>query len=180
MERRIKEFPAVKEIMSRIGRPEAGSHPHPVNYAEIYIELNPLDTWGSLGSKEELIEELEHELSAFPGVQLNFTQPIQNAFDELLTGIKAQLALKVFGEDLTVLRTKAQEIYNAIDIVPGLADLSVEQSFGQPQVQIVADREACARYGVTVSETQAFSRRKSSSASAASAKPPMQGLATTH
>jgi len=152
MERRIKEFPAVKEVMSRIGRPEAGSHPHPVNYAEIYIELNPRDTWGSLGSKGELIEGLEHELSAFPGIQLNFTQPIQNAFDELLTGIKAQLALKVFGEDLTVLRTKAQEIYNAIDLVPGLVDLSVEQSFGQPQLQIIADRDACSRYGVNVNK----------------------------
>jgi cobalt-zinc-cadmium resistance protein CzcA len=150
MEGNIKEFPAVKEVMSRIGRPEAGSHPHPVNYAEIYIELNPLKSWGSLGSKGELIEELEHELSSFPGIQLNFTQPIQNAFDELLTGIKAQLALKVFGEDLKVLRTKAQEIYNAIDIVPGLVDLSVEQSFGQPQIQIIADRDACSRYGVSV------------------------------
>ncbi len=152
MERTIKNFPAVKEVMSRIGRPEAGSHPHPVNYAEIYIELNPLNTWGSPRSKEALIEALEHELSSFPGIQLNFTQPIQNAFDELLTGIKAQLALKVFGEDLTILRTKAQEIYNAIDMVPGLADLSVEQSFGQPQLQIIADREACSRYGVNVNK----------------------------
>jgi len=149
MERRIKEFPAVKEVMSRIGRPEAGSHPHPVNYAEIYIELNPE---GSQGSKQDLIEELDHELSSFPGIQLNFTQPIQNAFDELLTGIKAQLALKVFGEDLTVLRTKAQEIYNAIDMVPGLVDLSVEQSFGQPQIQIIADRDACSRFGVNVNK----------------------------
>ena len=152
MERTIKEFPAVKEVMSRIGRPEAGSHPHPVNYAEIYIELNPSNTWGPLGSKEELIEELNHDLSSFAGIQLNFTQPIQNAFDELLTGIKAQLALKIFGEDLTVLRTKAQEIYNSIDLVPGLVDLSVEQSFGQPQIQIIADRDACSRYGVNVNK----------------------------
>ena len=97
-----------------------------------------------------MIEELNHELSSFPGIQLNFTQPIQNAFDELLTGIKAQLALKVFGEDLTILRTKAQEIFNAIDMVPGLVDLSVEQSYGQPQIQIIADRHACSRYGVNV------------------------------
>ena len=85
-------------------------------------------------------------------MQLNFTQPIQNAFDELLSGIKAQLAIKLYGEDLDVLREKAEEIRGAIDDVPGLVDLSAEQSFGQPQVQIVADREACARYGVTVSE----------------------------
>jgi cobalt-zinc-cadmium resistance protein CzcA len=150
MERTITQFPAVKEVMSRIGRPEAGSHPHPVNYAEIYIELNPLNTWSSPGNKEALIEELNQELSSFPGIQLNFTQPIQNAFDELLTGIKAQLALKLFGEDLATLREKSQEIFNAIDMVPGLVDLSIEQSYGQPQIQILADRHACSRYGVNV------------------------------
>jgi cobalt-zinc-cadmium resistance protein CzcA len=150
MERNIAQFPAVKEVMSRIGRPEAGSHPHPVNYAEIYIELNPSHTWTTPGNKDVLIEELNQELSSFPGIQLNFTQPIQNAFDELLTGIKAQLALKVFGEDLTTLREKSQEIFNAIDMVPGLVDLSIEQSYGQPQIQIIADRHACSRYGVNV------------------------------
>ncbi|MDP7422711.1 MAG: efflux RND transporter permease subunit, partial [bacterium] len=95
---------------------------------------------------------LNKDLSRLPGVQLNFTQPIQNAFDELLSGIKAQLAIKVFGEDMDMLREKAGEIGAAIDDVPGLVDLSVEQSFGQPQVRIVANRQACSRYGVTVGQ----------------------------
>ena len=82
------------------------------------------------------------------------TQPIQNAFDELLSGIKAQLAIKLYGEDLEVLRTKADQISAAIEDVPGLVDLSVEQSFGQPQVQIIADRAACSRYGIAVSQIQ--------------------------
>ena len=150
MERKIIDFSEVEEVISRIGRPEAGSHPHPVNYAEIHIELMPMSGWKSHSNKEELIEDLNHELSLYSGVQLNFTQPIQNAFDELLTGVKAQLAIMIFGEDLTVLRRKAQEIHDAIDIVPGLVDLSVEQSFGQPQVQVIADRAACSRYGVNV------------------------------
>jgi cobalt-zinc-cadmium resistance protein CzcA len=150
MERKIIEFSEVEEVISRIGRPEAGSHPHPVNYAEIHIELMPMSSWKSHSKKEELIEDLNHELSLYSGVQLNFTQPIQNAFDELLTGVKAQLAIMIFGEDLTVLRRKAQEIHDAIDVVPGLVDLSVEQSFGQPQVQVIADRAACSRYGVNV------------------------------
>ena len=150
MERKIIEFSEVEEVISRIGRPEAGSHPHPVNYAEIHIELMPMSGWKSHSNKDELIEDLNHELSLYSGVQLNFTQPIQNAFDELLTGVKAQLAIMIFGEDLTVLRRKAQEIHDAIDIVPGLVDLSVEQSFGQPQVQVIADRAACSRYGVNV------------------------------
>ncbi len=152
MERKIMEFDEVEETVSRIGRPEAGSHPHPVNYAEIHIELKPFKMWESTEDKKDLIEQLNAKLSNFPGVQMNFTQPIQNAFDELLSGIKAQLAIKIFGENLDILRQKAEEIRKAVAGVPGLVDLSVEQSFGQPQVQIIADRAACARYGVAVDE----------------------------
>ena len=152
LERRIMKYAEVKETVSRIGRPEAGSHPHPVNYAEIQIELKQLNKWPTYKNKRELIEALNNDLSSYPGVQLNFTQPIQNAFDELLSGIKAQLAIKIFGENLEILRLKANEIQNAIADVEGLVDLSVEQSYGQPQVQIIADRKACSRYGVTVNQ----------------------------
>lgn len=152
LERRITAFQEVEETVSRIGRPETGSHPHPVNYAEVHIGLKPLDEWTDYGSKRELIAALDRELSTYPGVNLNFTQPIQNAFDELLSGIKAQLAIKVFGEDLDTLREKAKEIQTAIADIPGLVDLSVEQSFGQPQIQVLADRQACSRYGVTVGD----------------------------
>ncbi len=152
MERKIMAFDAVKETVSRIGRPEAGSHPHPVNYAEVHIELKPAHEWKKYKSKAGLITALEKTLKTYPGVQLNFTQPIQNAFDELLSGVKSQLAIKLFGDDLSILKTKAEEIKSAIIDIPGLVDLSTEQSFGQPQVQIVADRQACSRYGVNVSE----------------------------
>ena len=152
MERAITELGPVEETVSRIGRPEAGSHPHPVNYAEVQVELKPRREWREFRSKAELIEAIGDRLKPFPGIQMNFTQPIQNAFDELLSGIKAQLAIKVYGEDLAVLRRKAEEIRGAIDNIPGLVDLSSEQSFGQPQVQIAADRQACGRYGVTVGE----------------------------
>ncbi|MBA7654656.1 Cobalt-zinc-cadmium resistance protein CzcA [subsurface metagenome] len=152
LERKIIAFEEVEEVVSRIGRPEAGSHPHPVNYAEIHIELKKQDNWPTYKSKKDLIEALNRTLSNYPGVQLNFTQPIQNAFDELLSGIKAQVAVKLFGEDLDVLKSKAQEIHNSIDNIPGLVDLAVEQSFGQPQIQIIADRQACSRYGINVSE----------------------------
>lgn len=152
MEREITQLAPVKETISRIGRPEAGSHPHPVNYAEVHVSLRPTREWGDLRDKQALIEAIDERLATFPGVQLNFTQPIQNAFDELLSGIKAQLAIKIYGEELDVLRQKAEEVRVAIADVPGLVDLAAEQSFGQPQVQVVADREACARYGVTVGE----------------------------
>ncbi len=154
LERKITSFPQVKEVVSRIGRPETGSHPHPVNYAEIHIELKPLSAWQYTKNKEELIEKMEKVLSVYPGVQLNFAQPIQNAFEELLTGVRAELAIKLFGEDVETLKQKAEVIREEISDVPGVADLSVEQSFGQPQVQIIVNREKCARYGINVDDVQ--------------------------
>ena len=152
LEKEIMKHDQVEETISRIGRPEAGSHPHPVNYAEIHAELKPFLDSSTFKNKQELVEALRTELSSYPGIQVNFTQPVQNAFDELLSGIKAQVAVKLFGEDLGILREKAEEIGTVLEEVPGLVDLSVEQSFGQPQVQIIADRPACARFGVTVDE----------------------------
>jgi len=152
LEKEIMKYDEVKEVISRIGRPEAGSHPHPVNYAEVHIELKPMSEWKRFKNKKEFVASLNTELKGYLGVQLNFTQPIQNAFAELLSGTKADLAIKVYGEDLETLRKEANNIKTAITGVEGLKDLSVEQSFGQPQVQIIANREECARRGVSVSE----------------------------
>jgi cobalt-zinc-cadmium resistance protein CzcA len=151
LERKILEFTEIEETISRIGRPEAGSHPHPVNTGEIHLELKSRKEWKNFSSKADLINTIRKKISVVPGIQFNFTQPIQNSFDELLSGVKTYLALKLFGEDLSVLRMKSEEIKEAIEDIPGLVDLSNEQNFGQPQIQVVADREACARYGVSVS-----------------------------
>jgi cobalt-zinc-cadmium resistance protein CzcA len=150
LEKMLLEFEEVESTVAKIGRPEAGGHPHPINSALIQTMLRPKSQWHRYRTKEELIQAIEKNLSRYPGIQLNFTQPIQHLFDDLLTGVRTQLALKLYGEDLDVLRKKAKEIQDAIETVPGLVDLSVEQNFGQPQVKIVADREACARYGVSV------------------------------
>lgn len=152
LERRIMQFDEVEMTLAKIGRPEAGSHPHPVNTAHIQMQLKPISQWKNIKSKEELIESINSALTGYPGVQLSFSQPIQNMFDELLSGVKTQLAIKLFGEDIDVLRNKAEEIKEVITPVKGLVDLATEQSFGQPQVQIVADREACARYGVNLTD----------------------------
>ena len=149
LERKIMKLQPVRETVSRIGRPEAGSHPHPVNYAEIHIEFKPKEDWGDFKNKQEIIDKLRTKLSVYPGINLNFSQPIQNSFDELLSGIKAFFAIKLYGEDLKVLRTKAEEIRKAIADIPGVVDLAVEQSFGQPQVQVILDRKKAARYGVS-------------------------------
>jgi cobalt-zinc-cadmium resistance protein CzcA len=140
--REALEIEGVDEIIARIGRPEAGSHPHPVNFSELHIELKPD------ADKPEIVAELRHRLEAFPGVQINISQPIQNQFDELLSGTKSQLAIKVYGEELNQIRGVAEKIGHAIEDVDGLVDLSVEQSYGQPQIKIILNREACARYGI--------------------------------
>jgi cobalt-zinc-cadmium resistance protein CzcA len=152
LERRIAKFDEVESTIAKIGRPEAGSHPHPVNFANIQIKLKDRDGWKKHKSKDELIGSLNDELSQYPGIQLNFTQPIQNLFDELLSGVRTQLAIKVYGDDLSNIRTLAEEIMVEIEGIPGLVDLATEQSYGQPQVQIEVDRSACSIYGVTVEE----------------------------
>ncbi|MCK4957535.1 MAG: efflux RND transporter permease subunit [Candidatus Cloacimonetes bacterium] len=152
LEREILKFEEVESTISKIGRPEAGSHPHPVNFSNIQIALKPVNKWKNYKSKEDLIAALNKTLSEYPGIQLNFTQPIQNMFDELLSGVRTQLAIKVYGEDLSILRSLAEEVKEVIEEVPGLVDLSTEQSFGQPQVQVIVDRKSCARYGVNASE----------------------------
>ena len=152
MERLINEYDEVEETLAKIGRPEAGSHPHPVNFANIQINLKPKDQWVKYRTKLQLIQALNKELSEYPGITLNFTQPIQNLFDELLSGVRTQLAIKLYGEDLRQLKSLAEEVKEVIEPIKGLVDLSTEQSFGQPQIQIVADRELCARYGVNVDE----------------------------
>jgi cobalt-zinc-cadmium resistance protein CzcA len=152
LEKKILTYKEVESTIAKIGRPEAGSHPHPVNFAHIQITLKPKKEWKDYNTKEQFIRVLNQELSQYPGIQLNFTQPIQNLFDELLSGVRTQLAIKLYGDDLSVLRSKAEEIRETIEGIPGLVDLAAEQSFGQPQVQVIADRDACARYGVNVSE----------------------------
>ena len=152
IEKKLIKIKDVHEVISRIGRPEAGSHPHPVNYAEIHIELKPPSEWSEYSSKDQIQERVRDELKTVTGLTTNFTQPIQNAFDELLSGTKAQIAINVYGENLNTLKTKAEEILHATQGVKGFTDVAAEQSFGQPQIKIVANRDACARYGIEISE----------------------------
>lgn len=152
LEKEVLKHHEVEQVVTKIGRPEAGSHPHPVNFANMQLKLKPLSEWKDHKTKLKFIDTLNKELSVYPGISLNFTQPIQNLFDELLSGVRTQLALKLYGEDLDVLRSKSEEIKEVIEGVPGLVDLATEKSFGQPQVQVIANREACARYGVDVNE----------------------------
>ena len=138
----IMDVEGIRETVSMIGRPEAGSHPHPVNFAMIHVELD------EPAEKARIVDELRDRLKAYPGIQVNFSQPIQHLFDEMLSGSRAQLAIKVYGEELDVIRETAEAMRVALEGIEGLVDLSVEQSFGQPQYQVVLDHDALARFGV--------------------------------
>ena len=140
--------------MTRIGRGEVGAHSDPVNSAEMFIMLIPKNKWRSPHSQEELEFTIREELGDISGVLTNFTQPISMTVDELLEGVRAELAIKLFGEEMDVLKQKADEIASAISRVRGTADVQVDQVYGTPQILITIDRHAIARYGVNVSDVQ--------------------------
>ena len=154
IEKTLKNIPEITGILSRIGRGEVGSHAHFVNDAEILIKLKPVEKWKKFKNKNELIQEIEHRLERFPGLNLNMTQPIAHNLDELITGVKAQLAIKIYGENFDILKEKSIQIKDLIASIKGAADVQVEQFTGQNHIQIVLNREKIARYGVNISEIQ--------------------------
>lgn len=154
-ERRLMaRFPEVTRVVTRVGRGEVGAHADPVNSAEAFVGLKPIHEWETAKTPDELYKEMGETFEDFPGVQFNFTQPIAAAVDELLTGTKAELAIKVFGPDMEVLKEKAAEIEAVIRTVPGAADVQKDQVTGTPQLRIVVDREAISRYGINVEDVQ--------------------------
>lgn len=152
LEEKLLAFPEVTYALSRIGRAEIGGDPEPVNNIEIYIGLKPVSTWESARNRDELQQKMQAELSQFPGLLLNFSQPIATRVDELLSGVKAQLAVKLFGPDLAVLSAKGREIESVIQNVKGTRDVAMEQIVGEAQLVIAPDRQALSRYGLSVSD----------------------------
>jgi len=154
VERRVMQIPEVTGAVSRIGRGEVGAHTDPINSAEMYILLKPRAEWRVAQTQEELQDIIRDELGDIPGVLTNFTQPIAMTVDELLEGVRAELAIKLFGDDLDVLKQKADEIARVVGTVTGAADVQVDQVSGTPQLLIRVDRQAIARYGINVADVQ--------------------------
>ncbi len=154
IEKALKDIPEVTGVLSRIGRGEVGSHAHFVNDAEILVQHKPVQRWEYFKNKNELMHEIEHRLEDFPGVNLNITQPIAHNLDELITGVKAQLAIKVYGRDFDVLKEKSIEIKEALLNMEGAANVQVEQFTGQNHIQVVLSREQIARFGVNINDIQ--------------------------
>ena len=152
IENALSEFPEVKTTVAMIGRAEKGETAD-VNYMEIYTELNPPDEWETDRSIEELADAMRDELNkVVPTAVVAFTQPIQMRVEELISGIRATLAAKIYGEDLNELDRLAREIKDLIAGVPGVADLSLEANVGKPQIRVRVDREGLARYGLNADD----------------------------
>jgi cobalt-zinc-cadmium resistance protein CzcA len=154
LERALLGFPEVTQVVSRIGRGEVGAHADPVNSAEIFVDLKPRAEWETAKNRDELVGAMQEHLGEFPGVQLNFTQPIAATVDELLTGIKAQIAVKLFGADLDVLLERADDIAQVLGGVEGASEVQVDQVSGQPQLRVDLNQAALSRYGIPVEQVQ--------------------------
>lgn len=152
LEEKLMAFPEVEYTLSRMGRAEIGGDPEPVNNIEIYIGLKPVSEWTSANDRYELQRLMEIELEQFPGLLLNFSQPIATRVDELLSGVKAQLAIKLFGPDLATLASKGQEIAAEIKAVEGARDVAMEQIVGEAQLVIKPNRQQLSRYGFSVGD----------------------------
>lgn len=152
LELKLKKYPEVTYVFSQIGRPELGGDPEPISNNELNVGLKPQSEWTTARSRQELIRVLQRDLSEHPGILLNFSQPIATRVDELLSGVKAQIAIKLFGEDLEVLGEKGREIEAAVKAISGAADVQMEQISGEAQLIVEADRDALARYGLNVSQ----------------------------
>ena len=157
VERQLMELDEVVSVVTRIGRGEVGAHTDPVNSAEMFLLLTPRDEWRVAG-QTELEDLIRDHLGEIPGVRTSFTQPIQMAVEELLEGVRAELAIKLFGDELEVLKTRADEIAGVVGTVRGAADVQVDQITGTPQLLIRVDREAVARWGLNVEEVQGVIR----------------------
>ena len=152
LEKLLLTFPEVTYALSRVGRPEIGGDPEPVNNIEIYLGLLPVNQWVSAKDRNELQDKMSKKLEQYPGLLFNFSQPIATRVDELLSGVKAQLAIKLFGGDLAVLADKGQQIVKAVQGVNGAKDVAMEQISGESQLVIKPKRRQLSRYGLSVAD----------------------------
>ncbi|WP_298443101.1 CusA/CzcA family heavy metal efflux RND transporter [uncultured Ferrimonas sp.] len=152
LEALLLQFPEVEYAVSRIGAAEIGGDPEPISNIEIYVGLQPVDQWQSAPDRFALQALMAQKLQQHPGLLFNFSQPIATRVDELLSGVRAQLAIKLFGPDLTVLASKGRELEALVQQVDGATDVALEQIAGELQLVVRPNRDALARYGMTVDQ----------------------------
>ncbi len=150
----LMKFDEVKDVVSQLGRPDDGTDASGFFNAEFFVDLKPADEWKGHTEKEALIRDMNAAFAPFPGIDFNFSQPISDNVEEAVTGVKGELAVKVFGDDLNVLEQKAAEIREVLNSTPGITDVGVFSEVGQPVLQVTVDRQRAAQYGVNVSDIQ--------------------------
>jgi Cu(I)/Ag(I) efflux system membrane protein CusA/SilA len=154
MDKLIMEIPEIDMSVGKVGRAESALDPAPVNMIETVVTLKPKDQWRPGITKEAIKEEMMNKLASVPGLNLAITQPIAGRLSMLTTGVRTELGIKLYGEDLKVLQQKASEIEKALGDVPGASDLYAERIYGAPYLEIQMDREKVARYGLNISDVE--------------------------
>lgn len=155
LESKLKEFPEVDKVFAKIGTAEISTDPMPPSVADTFVIMKDRELWPDTSkTKAELVEELEAAVRKIPGNNYEFTQPIQMRFNELISGVRTDVAVKIYGDDLDVLNETAEQVETVLKGVAGAADARVEQTTGLPLLTILPKREALARYGIKISEFQ--------------------------
>ena len=154
----MKNFPEIKHVVAKIGTAEVPTDPMAVEDADIMIVMKPFKEWTSASSRAEMVEKMKASLEPITGAEFNFSQPIQLRFNELMTGAKADIAIKLYGEDMAELYKKAKEASLFVEQVSGAADVIVEQAMGLPQLVVHYDRAKIARYGMNIEELNTIIR----------------------
>src|SRR6266446_7177851 len=154
IEHRLRAFPEIADVVIKIGRPDFATEAMGINEGDTYLLLKPTNTWKRFHTKAELIAALDKELSQIPGIAYNFTQPMAMRIDETISGVKADLAVKVFGDDFPTLDTLGQQALRIVSTVRGAADEQMELTSGVAQLSVNVDRAALARYGLNVTDVQ--------------------------
>ena len=152
IEKELRQFPEVETVVAKIGRAELGGDPESVSNDELYVRLKPKNQWTTARTKDELVDAMRSRVESMPGVKFNFSQVIQTRNDELISGINAQIAVKVFGEDQETLRKVGDNIREAMSHVRGVEDLAVEQVAGEEHLEVDVDRDKIARYGLNIAD----------------------------
>ena len=154
IEQRMRAFPEIADVVIKIGRPDFATEAMGINEGDTYLLLRPINTWKRFHTKEALIAALDKELSGIPGIAYNFTQPMAMRIDETISGVKADLAIKVFGDDFRTLDALGQQVLRSISTVRGAADAQMEVTSGVAELSVQVDRSALARYGLNVSDVE--------------------------
>ncbi len=154
LEKRLMQFPEVKDVFAKIGTAEIATDPMPPSVADVYVMMKPQSEWTSGNPKSEVVAAIEKELRKLPGNNYEFTQPIEMRFNELIAGVRSDVAVKVFGDDMEVLESTGEAIEKVLKEIPGASDVKLEQVTGLPVLSIQMDRPAMARYGLNVTDVQ--------------------------